>query len=160
MERFIDLVNRCHGFEFSQAYRDFEDHFIGGKGNTYWYMIAKNGKVKEIRITTYDGGAWKDECVKGSGAKKTSKAAPSGSTMKRIVEAAYKCQEESWVKDRKGRLVEDGHPHLHYVKGFGDKACDISEEYGVTIGFSDLQDVPAGFHLRDLSIGEDVEMPV
>ena len=84
---------------------------------------------------------------------------PSGSTIKRIVENAYLAQEENWVKNRKPRLVEDSHPHYHYVYGFGDKALDVSEAYGVSIGYSDINDPSAGFHLRYLSVGSEVSLP-
>ena len=68
-------------------------------------------------------------------------------------------QDEAWVKDRKPRLVEDSNPHYHYVYGIGDKALDISEAYGVSIAYSDIKDPAAGFHLRYLYTGEDVEKP-
>ena len=84
---------------------------------------------------------------------------PSGSTIGLIAEKAYFMQEEKWVKDRKGKLIEDSHPHYHYVYGFGDKALDVSAQYGVSIGFSDIKDLSAGFHLRYLYVGNDVELP-
>lgn len=68
-------------------------------------------------------------------------------------------QEEKWVKGRKPRLVEDSHPHFHYVYGFGDKGVDVSRQYGVTIGFSDIKDLAAGFHLRYLYTGSEVDLP-
>ena len=37
--RFMDLVNQYQGFEFYQAFENDVDHIIGGKGNTYWYII-------------------------------------------------------------------------------------------------------------------------
>lgn len=85
---------------------------------------------------------------------------PAGSTIRRIEERAYFMQEEDWVKNRKPRLVEDANPHYHYVYGMGDKALDVSELYGVSIGFSDISDPSTGFHLRYLYTGEDVESPV
>ena len=84
---------------------------------------------------------------------------PSGSTIKLIAEKAYFMQEEKWVKDRKGKLIEDSHPHYHYVYGFGDKGLDVSEQYGVTIAYSDINDTSAGFHLRYVYTGDDVELP-
>ena len=84
---------------------------------------------------------------------------PSGSTIKRIEERAYFMQDPSWVKDRKPRLVEDAHPHFHYVYGIGDKALDVSQAYGVSIAYSDINDPSAGYHLRYLYTGEDVEIP-
>ena len=37
--RFMDLVNQYQGFEFYQAFENDVDHIIGGKENTYWYII-------------------------------------------------------------------------------------------------------------------------
>ena len=158
-ERFLKLVEEYQGFEFSQAYRDDIDHILGGKGNTVWYVISKNGKVKESYIGRLANGAWQDEYIKGSGKTQKIKAMPSGSTIKRIEEKAFLAQNETWVRDRKPKLIEDAHPHFHYTYGFGDKAADISQKYGVTIGFSDIKDLSAGFHLRDVSTGSQVELP-
>ena len=68
-------------------------------------------------------------------------------------------QDEPWVKDRKPRLIEDAHPHYHYVYGMGDKALDVSEAYGVSIAYSDIKDLSSGYHLRYLYTGEEVEKP-
>ena len=43
-DRFIRLVEENGGFEFYQAYQKDVDHILGGKNNTYWYVIAKKGK--------------------------------------------------------------------------------------------------------------------
>ena len=132
--RFIELVNRENGFEFYQAFRDEVDWVIGGKGDTYWFAVMKDQSVKETFIGTLRDGVWTDRRVKGKGKKKT-------------------------VEERPAKLVEDAHPHYHYVYGFGDKALDVSEAYGVSIGYSDLKDPEAGFHLRYLYTGEDVDAP-
>ncbi len=158
-KRFMELVEEKEGFEYYQAYRDDVDHMIGGKGNTYWYVISKKGKVTESYIGTYQDGIWRDRLIKSRGSKKTTKEMPSGSTIRLIAQKAYLMQEEKWVKGRNPRLVEDSHPHFHYVYGFGDKGLDISKEYGVTIGFSDIKDLSAGFHLRDIYSGSEVELP-
>ncbi len=158
-ERFMKIVEDNQGFEFVQAYRADEDHLLGGKGNTFWYTILRDGRFIESFVGTFRDGAWTDVHTKGKGKRAVKKDLPSGTTIRRIADAAFLCQEEKWVKDRKGKLVEDGHPHLHYVKGFGDKGLDVSEKYGVTIGYSDLQDVAAGFHLRYLYTGADVDLP-
>lgn len=158
-EKFLKLVEDCSGFEFYQAYRDEIDHVIGGKDDTCWYMIMEEGKVKESYIGVRKDGVWEDTCIKGTGKKRKTKEMPSGSTIRRIAEKAYLMQEEPWVKDRKPRLVEDAHPHYHYVYGFGDKAVDVSAQYGVTIGFSDISDNASGFHLRYLYTGSEVEIP-
>jgi hypothetical protein len=157
--RFIELVNKENGFEFYQAFRDEVDWVIGGKGDTYWFAVMKDQSVKETFIGTLRDGVWTDRRVRGKGKKKTVEERPSGSTIKRIEERAFFMQDEPWVKDRKPKLVDDAHPHYHYVYGFGDKALDVSEAYGVSIGYSDLKDPEAGFHLRYLYTGEDVDAP-
>ena len=91
--------------------------------------------------------------------KKTTKELPAGTVIRRIAEKAYLMQEEKWVKGRKPRLIEDAHPHFHYVYGFGDRAVDVSEKYGVTTAYSDIKDPAAGFHLRYLYTGAEVELP-
>ena len=157
-ERFMKLVEENGGFEFYQAYRDDVDHVLGGKDGTYWYVIMKKGKVTESCIGKYSG-TWEDVCVKGSGAKAKMKAMPSGSTIRRIAEKAYLMQNETWVTRRTPKPVEDAHPHYHYVYGFGDRGLDVSVQYGVTIAYNDIKDAGAGFHLRYLYTGRDVELP-
>ena len=157
--RFAELVEKENGFEFYQAFRDEVDWVIGGKGDTYWFAVLKDQSVAETYIGTLKDGVWTDRRVKGKGKKKSEKDMPTGSTIKRIEERAYFMQDEDWVKNRKPRLVEDAHPHFHYVYGIGDKALDVSEAYGVSIGYSDIKDLPSGFHLRYLYTGEDVDIP-
>ncbi len=158
-DRFLNLVKQNNGFEYVIAYRDFEDHCIGGKGNVFWYTVLRDGKVYESFIGSLEGETWKDVRVKGSGKRRKEIEKPSGSTIRRISEKAFVWQDEDWVKNRKPRVIEDSHPHYHYVYGFGDKALDVSVQYGISIGLSDLSDVPAGFHLRYLYVGDDVKAP-
>ncbi|MBR7046335.1 MAG: hypothetical protein IKI23_11860, partial [Lachnospiraceae bacterium] len=129
------------------------------KGDTYWFVIMQDQSVKETYIGTVKDGVWTDRLIKGKGKKKTVKEMPAGSTIRRIEERAFFMQEEDRVKNRKPRTVQDAHPHYHYVYGFGDRALDVSEAYGVSIGYSDLKDPSAGFHLRYLYTGEEVESP-
>lgn len=157
-ERFISLVEDNSGFEYYQAYRGDVDHVLGGKDGTYWYVIMKNGKVRESWIGKSLGGAWEDVYVKGAGAAAKEKAMPAGSTIKRIAEKAYLMQNEAWVARRTPKPVEDAHPHYHYVYGFGDKALDVSVKYGVTIGFNDVKDEASAFHMRYLYTGKDVSL--
>ena len=119
----------------------------------------KDQSVKETYVGTLKDGVWTDRLIKGKGKKRTEKAMPAGSTIKRVEERAYFMQEEPWVKDRKPKLIEDSHPHYHYVYGMGDKALDVSEAYGVSIAYSDIKDLSAGYHLRYLYTGEEVEKP-
>ena len=156
---FIELVEKQGGFEIVHAYRDEVDHFLGGKGDRFWYVIQKDGSFKVAYVALFVNGEWKDKRVTGKGKKQKTADLPAGATIKRIVEKAYLAQDENWVTDRKPRLIQDAHPHFHYTKGFGDKAVDISEEFGVTIRYSDIADVSTGFHERDISTGESVEPP-
>ena len=158
-ERFIQLVEENGGFEYYQAYRNDVDHVLGGKDGVYWYVIMKKGKVVESFIGKNNGGVWEDVYVKGSGEKKKTKAMPSGSTVEKIAGKAYLMQNETWVTRRTPKPIEDAHPHYHYVYGFGDKGLDVSVRYGVTIGYNDIKDADAGFHLRFLYTGSDVETP-
>ena len=158
-ERFIQLVQDNDGFEYYQAYRSDVDHILGGKGNTYWYVIMKKGKVTESYIGKNSTGVWEDICIKGTGANKKAKTMPSGSTIKKIAEKAYLCQNETWVTRHTPKPIEDVHPHYHYVYGFGDKGLDVSVQYGVTIAYNDIKDTDASFHLRYLYIGNDVDLP-
>ena len=154
-ERFVRLVEEHGGFEFYQAYANDVDHVLGGKGDTCWYVVMKKGKITESWVGKLSGGVWEDNYTKGT----KTKSMPSGTTLALIEEKAYLMQDEKWVKDRKPKLVEDAHPHFHYVYGFGDKAVDVSQKYGVTIAFSDIKDPAAGFHLRYLYTGNDVDLP-
>ena len=158
-ERFVKLVEDNSGFEYYQAYRNDVDLILGGKGNTFWYAVMKKGKVTESYIGKNAGGVWEDVYVKGSGAGQKTKAMPSGSTIRKIAEKAYLCQNETWVTRRTPKPIEDSHPRYHYVYGFGDKGLDVSVQYGVTIAYNDLGDADAGFHLRYLYTGSDVELP-
>ena len=158
--RFTELVEKEQGFEYCQAFRDEVDWVIGGRGNTYWFVIMKDQDVKETYVGTLEDGVWTDRRIKGKGKRKTVKEMRAGSTIKRIEKQAYFMQDAEWVTERKPRLVEDAHPHYHYIYGIGDRALDVSQAYGVSIGYSDLADLPAGFHLRYLYTGEDVELPV
>ena len=157
--RFSELVEKEKGFEFYQAFRDEVDWIIGGKDGTYWFTVLKDQSVKETYIGTLKNGVWEDRKVKGKGKKRTVTEMPPGSTIKRIEERAFFMQDAEWVKGRKPRLVQDAHPHYHYVYGIGDKALDVSDAYGVSITYSDLKDLSAGFRLRYLYTGEEVDIP-
>ena len=85
-EKFIKLVEENGGFEYYQAYRGDVDLILGGKDNTYWYVVMKKGKVTESYIGKNAGGVWEDVYVNGSGAGQKTKAMPSGSTIRKIAE--------------------------------------------------------------------------
>ena len=157
--RFTELVEKEKGFEFCLAFRDEADLIIGGRDNTYWFAVLQDQTVKETYSGTFKDGVWTDCRIKGKGKKKTIKEMPAGSTIRRIEERAYFMQDVAWVTDRKSRLIEDAHPHYHFVYGIGDKALDISEAYGVSIAYSDIKDPSAGYHLRYVNTGEEAELP-
>ncbi len=157
--RFIELVKKEKGFVFYQAFRDETDWVMGGKEDTFWFAVLKDQSVKETCIGTLKDGVWTDRMIKGKGKNRSVKEMPAGSTIARIEARAYFMQEAEWVSDRKPRLIEDAHPHYHYVYGMGDKALDVSEAYSVSIAYSDLNDPAAGFHLRYLYTGNEVESP-
>ncbi len=157
--RFMKLVEKEEGFEFYQAFRDEVDWVIGGKGNVFWFAVLKDQSLREMYVGTLEDGTWTDRLIKGKGKKKSVTDMPAGSTIRRIEERAYFMQEADWVKDRKPRLVEDSHPHNHYVYGFGDKALDVSQAYGVSIAYSDIGDPSAGFRMRYLYTGDEAEVP-
>ena len=157
--RFLELVEKEKGFEFYQAFADEVDWVIGGKDDTVWFAVLKDRSVKETYIGTLKDGVWTDRRIKGKGKKKTEEEMSAGSTVRRVEERAYFMQDAQWVAGRKPKLIEDAHTHYHYVYGFGDKALDVSETYGVSIAYSDIKDPSAGFHLRYLYKGEDVSRP-
>ena len=157
--RFLELVDKENGFEFYQAFRDEIDWVIGGKEDTVWFAVLQDQAVKETYIGKIKDGIWTNSKIKGKGKKKTVTEMPAGSTIKHIEERAYFMQEEDWVKGRDPKRIADAHPHYHYVYGFGDKALDVSEAYGVSIAYSDINDLSTGFHLRYLYTGEDVMIP-
>ena len=156
--RFLDLVKKEKGFEFYQAFRDEVDWVIGGKDDMVWFAVLNDQALKETYVGTLKDGVWSDRKITGKKTKKV-KEMPAGSTIKRIEERAYFMQDAEWVKDRKPRLVEDSHPHYHYVYGIGDKALDVSQAYGVSIAYSDIADLSTGYHLRYLYTGEEVRKP-
>ena len=157
--RFLELAEKENGFEFYQAFRDEVDWIIGAKGDTCWFVIMEDQSVKETWIGKLKDGVWTDRRIKGKGKKRTVKELPPGSTITRVEERAFFMQDAEWVSGRTPRLIDDAHPHYHYVFGIGDKALDVSEAFGVSIAYSDLKDPAAGFHLRYLYTGEEVEIP-
>ena len=72
-ESFMKLVNDNKGFEFVIGFKDFVDHYIGGTGNKYWYLIDYNGKKQEYFLGTYDNGVWTDKFYTKKGSKLESK---------------------------------------------------------------------------------------
>lgn len=158
-DRFVKLVEEHQGFELVLGFRDWEDRYMGGKGDTFWYIVRKDEKLKEFYKAKYRGGEWEDVRITGNGSKKKEVSVAPGTTIRRIEKDAFYGQNEAWVKGKKARVIATGHPHRHYSKGFGEKGLDVSETYGVTISYSNVNDLPAGFHMRNVFAGKNVEIP-
>ena len=156
--RFMDLVNEYKGFELVIGYRDDIDHYIGGLGNKYWYEII-DGKKEEYYIGTYNDGVWEDEYYKAKNNKIVScKKVDSKTTINKITEKAFFYQDKIGTK-KPIKIEKEEDTYLHYVYGFGEKAWEVSEKYGVTTFYSDINKVEDGYHLRDILTGSDVDKP-
>ena len=155
---FMDLVKENDGFELVIGYRDDVDHYIGGTGNKYWYEVIK-GKKAEYYVGTYNDGVWTDKFYKAKGKTiESSKTVEEGTTINKIVERAFFYQDKIGNK-KPIRVEKEEDTYLHYVYGFGDKAWEVSEKYGVTTFFSDINKEEESYHLRDILIGSEVDKP-
>ncbi len=157
-EDFMNLVKENDGFEFVIGYKDFVDHYIGGKGNKYWYLINYDGKKQEYYVGTYENGSWTDKFYKKKGKKLESKTVKSETTIEKIIERAYFYQEKT-VGKKPQEVGKHGFICNHYMFGFGEKAVETLKEYGITVDFNDINDNDSAYHLRDIFLGEDVEKP-
>ena len=91
---FLELAERVGGIEVVHAFRDEVDHFLGCKGSTCWFIVTKEGSVKETYIGTLEDGKWTDRQIKGKGKKRTEKSMPEGTTIGRVLDEAYLAQDE------------------------------------------------------------------
>lgn len=155
---FLELIEKHGGFEYTIGFRDNEDHWIGGTGNTVWYLISK-GRSQECWIGERSGETWTDRHL----VKKktlTEKPAEPGTTMEMILARAYFKHAEIAASGRKPVPTEFyGHPCSHYVFSFGARAYDISDEFGITMSYSNIDEVTAGYRLRDVGTGAGVTVP-
>lgn len=157
-ESFMNLVLENNGFEFVIGFKDFVNHRIGGLKNKYWYYIDYNGKKAEYYVGTYENGSWKDKFYQLKGNKLESKEVDSGTTIHMIVERAYYYQDKT-VGKKAQEVEKNGILCNHYMFGFGDKAVEVSKDYGITVFFNDINDNDSAYHLRDILLGKDVEEP-
>ena len=157
-ESFMNLVKENNGFEFVIGYKDYVDHSIGGQGNKYWYLINYDGKKQEYYVGTYDNGSWSDKFYIKKGSNLESKTVKNGTTIKMIVERAYFYQDKTAGKNPQ-EVEKHGYMCNHYMFGFGDKAVETVKEYGITVGFNDINDNDSAYQLREILLGEDVEKP-
>ena len=74
-EAFMDLVKSQGGFEFVIGFPEDVDHYIGGHGNKYWYLINR-GKKQEYYVGTYANDAWSDKFYTKKGDTLSEKSVP------------------------------------------------------------------------------------
>lgn len=157
--RFMQLVKENGGFEYVLGFINDVDHFIGGVDDKLWYFID-DGKKQECWMASYAGDSWKDYHYVVKGEKVTKEEIEPGTTMGMILERAYFYQKEIEESGRKPAMTEvRSYPVRHYTYAFGERAYDISDEYGVTVCYSYINDESVGFRVRDIKVGESVTAP-
>lgn len=155
---FTELVKKYGGFEITLGFRDDEDHILGGTGNTVWYCILKK-RSAECWIGERNGEVWADRHLVKKKELKQSPAAP-GTAIKMVEERAYFKQQELAASGRKPTPVKlYGHDASHYVFSFGARAYEVLDEFGVTVHYSNIDDETAGYRLRNVLTGADVQLP-
>ncbi|MBO2516629.1 MAG: hypothetical protein CW338_05020, partial [Clostridiales bacterium] len=125
--------------------------------------VCLNTKVTKITPEGVTGewkdGAWTDRHILKKKTLKEESAAP-GKTIGMILSRAYFGQEEITSSGRRPAAVRlCDRPCSHYAFSFGARAYDISDEFGVTFSYSDIDDERAGWRLRNVFTGSQVEPP-
>lgn len=157
--QFLELVEENKGFSYVLGFINDEDHFIGGTGNQVWYCTVKKGQT-DCWIGDLKGDAWSDRHVIIKKKKKAEEPAAPGTAMDMILARAYFGQDRIKADGRKPvatKIYE--HECSHYAFSFGAIAYDISDEFGITVSFSNVDDITVGFKIRDISAGEEVRFP-
>lgn len=156
---FLKTVEKLDGFELTLGFREDEDHFLGGSENKVWYCVQK-GRRMEYRIGTLSDGIWTDRYFIKKGKDLLVSEAESGSTMEMILNRAYFGQDFIQAEGRAPvHIVNSGLKLSHYVYRFGELAYDVSEDYGVTVSYSNLKDEKAGYRTRNIKTGKSVKPP-
>ena len=155
---FLALIKKYGGIVITLGFRDDEDHFLGGVGSTVWYYTVK-GRAEECYIGELQGDKWTDRHILKKKTVKDEPATP-GTAIEMIRERAFFKQAEIASSGRKPVPVQIcGNSCSHYVFSFGARAYDISDEFGVTVCYSNIDDEKAGWRLRQISIGSDLRPP-
>lgn len=156
--RFLELVRNNDGFEVCLGFYGDLDHYLGGTGDTVWYCVQK-GKNVDCFIGKLENGEWTDTHIVKKRTLKT-ESAESGKTISMITEKLFLGQDRIAADGRRPVQTElSGHSVSHYAFDFGETAYEISDEYGVTVSYSYVNDVNAGFRMRNLYTGENVKVP-
>lgn len=152
---FLRLIDENVGFEFVLGFIDYEDHYIGGNSKRIWYY-TKKGRKQELWMAYRDGSS--DSHYKISGKNVTETILPPGTTLQKIIERAYWGQDVIESSSRKPEMREEcGFAVHHYSFSFGETAYQISDDYNITVGYSDINDITVGYRLRDIFTSKDVE---
>ena len=156
---FLTLIEENHGIQVTLGFRDDVDHFIGGTGGKFWYFVKKKS-TEDYYVCTRDGDSTTDVHFTRKKKVLSSEPAPSGKTMELILSELSAGQEEIESSGRKPMAVKlYEHPCSHYSFAFGERAYKISDEYGITVEYSNLKDEAAGFRLRNIATGDEVIPP-
>lgn len=157
-DSFMNLVNENNGFEVVLANDNDVNYCMGGKDNKYWFE-KKKGNYSEYYMSTYENGTWNDRfLVSKKGKIVENTPVDSEMCINRIVKKAYYCQDKIGERTTK-EVVKDNDAFRHYVFGCGEKSWDVSSQYGVTTGFSNIFKDQEGYFLKDINVGQDVIMP-
>lgn len=156
---FLELVKANNGFEICLGFINDEDHFIGGTGNTVWYLVSK-GKSQELWQGELKDGVWTDRHTVVKKKIAVEEASESGTAIRMAEERLYFGQDKIAADGRKPVETEvHGLKCSHYVYGFGVTAYDIIDEYGVTGCYSFTDDISVGYRFRNVATGESVRVP-
>ena len=158
-ERFYALVRENGGFEVTLGYRGDVDCIIGGTGNKIWYCIKK-GSSLDWYLGTRTGDERTDTRFTLKRKVLSSVPAPAGKTealILGVLSTGQKEIEESGHKPVKTALYD--HPCSHYSFRWGERAYKVSDEYGITVEYSDIKNEAAGFRLRNIETGAKVRPP-
>lgn len=155
----LELIKEQNGFEVTLGFREDVDHFIGGTGNKIWYFISR-GNTEDYYVCTLTGGEKNDVHYIRKKKILTSKPAQSGKTVELVLSELSTGQAEIESDGRKPVKTEvSGHPCSHYSFSFGERAYKISDEFGITVEYSNINDEASGFRLRNIRTGDDVKAP-
>lgn len=158
-KQFLELIEKNQGFEVTLGFRGDVDHFIGGCGNKVWYFVKK-GANEDYYVCTLEGGDRTDVHFTRKKKVLTAEPAKPGKALELILSELATGQKEIEESGRKPASVKVyDHPCSHYSFAFGERAYKVSDEYGITVEYSNINDEPAGFRLRNIVIGKDVKAP-
>lgn len=158
-ENILELIKQNDGFEVTLGFCNNIDHFIGGKQDTVWYFI-QNGNKEEFWLGRLTDGVWTDKHYTKKRKEFVSEDCENGTTISKLTDRLYLGQDYIVKDGRKPTSTENhGIKVDHYSFKFGELAYEISQEYGITVSYSDINDLSVGYYARRIITGEDVKAP-